>query len=100
MAQTVRCGGAESAPSPHLAQGEKTARGLISSLSTVPASSVHRVSAPPPTHHKITLTLQLSETIQNIYFRYVFFSQFLAQGSVDGCFVMYLCIKTELMSGK
>lgn len=45
-AQTVQCGGAGSAPSPHLALGAKTARGSTSSLSTARASSVHKVSAP------------------------------------------------------
>lgn len=32
VVQTVRCGGAGSAPSPHLAPGAKTARGSSSSL--------------------------------------------------------------------
>lgn len=44
---TVRCGGAGSAPNPHLALGARTAKGWTSSLSTAPASSAHRVSAPP-----------------------------------------------------
>lgn len=50
--QTVQCGGAGIAPSRHLALGAKTARGSISSHSTVPASSAHRVSALPPTFCK------------------------------------------------
>lgn len=50
VVQTVRCGGAGSAPNPHLAPGAKNARGSTSSLSTVPASSAHRVSALPPTY--------------------------------------------------
>lgn len=52
VAPTVQRGGAGSAPSPHLAPGAKTARGSTSSLSTVLASSAHRVSLLPPTYCK------------------------------------------------
>lgn len=64
---TVRCGGAGSAPNPHLAPGAKTAKGWTSSLSTAPASSAHRVSAPPTCckpNFQFTVQLFLSTAIR------------------------------------
>lgn len=68
VVQTVRCGGAGSAPNPHLAPGAKNARGSTSSLSTVPASSAHRVSALPPTYIPQTIlsAVQLRGTIEKM----------------------------------
>lgn len=59
---TVPCGGAGSAPNPHLAPGAKTAKGWTSSRSTAPASSAHRVSA-PPTNSQLTATFSLAATL-------------------------------------
>lgn len=93
-ARTVQCGGAGSAPSPHLARGAKTAKGLTSSLSTVPVSSARRVSATPPTRCRLSRFNSVDQQNRCI------FGHLLAVASVDGCFDTGLLIITELMRGK